>query len=329
MGSQRRHGHTEPRQHRRHHIVVANLTATPHRALEGLARWRCFAVCFLIRLWCACMPPPPWPGAEDEGAANHSRLAQSQAERGVHVFVYGRAHDTARSDLPRTFPARQTCEASQAVARLGHLAPQRAVFARQRPQAIDAGAFHNDVVMVATCDRILLHECSLVEQETVLHTLRQYLLTLQVFVRQRDLSLRQCRVICSTTAPADAPGYVLLAPQSSSGQRQGHAAASTLFIDHLMFQEPDQSMAGGGSSLACGAGCHSLPKWPAWHPRAMKPYCNSSRPGWISTIATSYTGRPGRLLRKRAIGVGCAHAAPGLGTLYAFQREGTSPCHPH
>ena len=39
----------------------------------------------------------------------------------------------------------------------------------------------------------------------------------------------------------------------------------------------------------CGCGCRSLPrKWPVWHlARRMKPYCNSSRPGWISTIATS------------------------------------------
>ena len=35
-----------------------------------------------------------------------------------------------------------------AVARLGRLQPDRALFVRQHPRAIDAGAFHNDVVMV-------------------------------------------------------------------------------------------------------------------------------------------------------------------------------------
>ena len=103
-------------------------------------------------------PLPPSPALSDEGAANHCRLATHHADRGWHLFVYGRAHDTPTTDVPRRFPARQSRAASLAVARLGHLDLSRGLFARQHARAIDAGAFHNDVVMVGDGDRLLVHE---------------------------------------------------------------------------------------------------------------------------------------------------------------------------
>jgi succinylarginine dihydrolase len=324
------------------HMVVANLTATPHRALEGYARLALFRRLFpdptVVRVHA---PLPPGPALSDEGAANHSRLAPSHAEPGVHLFVYGRAHDTARSDLPRKFPARQTCEASQAVARLGHLIPQRAIFARQRPQAIDAGAFHNDVVMVATCDRILVHECSLVEQETVLHTLRQHLPTLQVFqVRQRDLSLRQAvkSYLFNSQLLLTPQGYVLLAPMQSSSGPAAKVTQRLLdagFIDRLIFQELDQSMAGGG-----GPACLRL-RLPltAQEMASMTPgvlldeTTLQQLEAWVDQhyrdeLTPAALADP-QLLREAQQALEALTQLLGLGTLYAFQREGTSPCHPH
>jgi succinylarginine dihydrolase len=324
------------------HIVVANLTATPHRALEGYTRLALFRRLFPDQTLVHVHDPlPPGPALSDEGAANHNRLAQSHAERGVHVFVYGRAHDTARSDLPRKFPARQTCEASQAVARLGRLSPQRAVFTRQRPQAIDAGAFHNDVVMVATCDRVLIHECSLVEQEAVLHTLRQHLPTLQVFqVRQRDLSLRQAvkSYLFNSQLLLTPQGYVLLAPMQSSSGPAAKVTRHLLdagFIDHLIFQELDQSMAGGG-----GPACLRL-RLPLTHQEMA-----SMAPGvlldetilqqleaWVDQhyrdeLTPAALADP-QLLREAQQALDALTQILGLGALYTFQREGTSPCHPH
>jgi succinylarginine dihydrolase len=235
------------------HIIVANLVATPHRALEGPAR-----AAMLRQLWrdtglvVVHDPLPPNPALSDEGAANHCRLATDHASCGWHLLVYGRAEDTARRDLPRVFPARQSREASLAVARLGQLLPDRTLVARQHPRAIDAGAFHNDVVMVGTCDRLLVHEYALIEQDMVLQTLCQHLPTLRIFqVSQHDLSLRYAvrSYLFNSQLLWTAQGYVLLAPMQSS-----HGAAAQVirrlldegFIARVIFQELDQSMAGGG-----------------------------------------------------------------------------------
>ncbi len=193
------------------HIVVANLLATPHRALEGPARAAMFR-----QLWrdpnlvVVHDPLPPNPALSDEGAANHCRLTPAHAHCGWHLLVYSRASDLPRRDLPRVFPGRQSREASLAVARLGQLLPDRAFLARQHPRAIDAGAFHNDVVMVGTCDRLLVHEYALVEQDLVLQTLRHHLPTLRIF------------------------------------QQVIRRLLDDGFITRVIFQDLDQSMAGGG-----------------------------------------------------------------------------------
>jgi succinylarginine dihydrolase len=88
----------------------------------------------------------------DEGAANHMRLCAEPDAAGVEIFVYGRDAQEARTG----FPARQTLEASRALARRHGLKPARTVFARQSSEAIDAGAFHNDVVAVAH-EQVLFH----------------------------------------------------------------------------------------------------------------------------------------------------------------------------
>ncbi|HEY7492823.1 MAG TPA: N-succinylarginine dihydrolase [Candidatus Tectomicrobia bacterium] len=235
------------------HVIVANLLATPHRALEGPARATMLRRLFRnAHLVVVHDPLPANPALSDEGAANHCRFATSQANRGWHLFVYGRAHDTPKRDLPRTFPARQSREASLAVARLGQLRPGRGLFVRQQACAIDAGAFHNDVVMVNDGNRLLLHEQCLVEQETVLQQLRQHLPTLRVHqVRQRDLSLRQAvQSYLFNSQLLHAPqGNVLLAPlQSSSGPpvKVIQRLLDEGFVDRVVFQDLSQSMAGGG-----------------------------------------------------------------------------------
>ncbi|MDH3843385.1 MAG: N-succinylarginine dihydrolase, partial [Myxococcales bacterium] len=55
------------------------------------------------------------------------------------------------------YPARQTLEASQAVGRLHELDEKRTVFAQQEPSAIDAGAFHNDVIAVGNQNVLFFH----------------------------------------------------------------------------------------------------------------------------------------------------------------------------
>jgi succinylarginine dihydrolase len=86
----------------------------------------------------------------DEGAANHMRLTARHGESGIEIFVYG--------EEGGKFPARQNRRASEAVARRHGLDPTRTLFVAQSQAAIDAGAFHNDVVAVANESVIFAHE---------------------------------------------------------------------------------------------------------------------------------------------------------------------------
>lgn len=90
----------------------------------------------------------------DEGAANHVRLCAEHGAQGVELFVYGR--DAGESVAG--FPARQTRLASESIARSHGLRPERTVYARQSAKAINAGAFHNDVVSVGTLDTLFFHD---------------------------------------------------------------------------------------------------------------------------------------------------------------------------
>src|SRR5439155_1154308 len=78
----------------------------------------------------------------DEGAANHTRLSADHGTPGVQLFVYGRSALNPARPAPARYPARQTLEASAAVARLHRLRDGWAVYAQQNPAAIDAGVFH-------------------------------------------------------------------------------------------------------------------------------------------------------------------------------------------
>jgi succinylarginine dihydrolase len=131
------------------HLVTANLATMLHRAVEADETHALLRRVFPDEQRFAVHAPLPL-GAHfgDEGAANHMRLTAAHGERGVNVFVFGR---------PRggPFPERQALRASQAVARLAALDAEDAVFALQSGDAVEAGAFHNDVVAVAN-ERLLL-----------------------------------------------------------------------------------------------------------------------------------------------------------------------------
>jgi succinylarginine dihydrolase len=108
------------------------------------------------------------PAAEmfgDEGAANHARFCSGYGDPGVHLFVYGKSTVDRNAAPPVRYPARQTLEASRAVARLHGLDSARVVFAQQSPSAIDAGVFHNDVIAVGNQNVFLFHEQAFVRQD--------------------------------------------------------------------------------------------------------------------------------------------------------------------
>ena len=117
-------------------------------------------------------PLPPAELFGDEGAANHSRLCRRYGEPGLQLFVYGRQALSSDAPEPLRHPARQTFEASQAVSRLHGVSSAREAFAQQAPAAIDAGAFHNDVVAVANQNVLLFHQLAFAGVEGVKRELR-------------------------------------------------------------------------------------------------------------------------------------------------------------
>jgi succinylarginine dihydrolase len=150
------------------HFTPANLRSNFHRAIETPTTARVLRAVFEEpKRFVHHAPLPAVELLGDEGAANHTRLCASYSDLGVHLFVYGkRALDRSVSASGR-YPARQTLEASRAIARLHHLDAARVVFAQQSPSAIDAGVFHNDVIAVSNQNVFLLHEHAFLHQNEV------------------------------------------------------------------------------------------------------------------------------------------------------------------
>jgi len=148
------------------HFTPANLISQFHRSLESGTTAAILKAIFADESAFAHHARLPASGQfADEGAANHMRLAASHEEKGLEIFVFGRRalEDNART--PKRFPARQTMEASAAVARLHQLDPKNVLMLQQNPAAIDAGAFHNDVVAVGNANVLLYHEKAFVESD--------------------------------------------------------------------------------------------------------------------------------------------------------------------
>ncbi|MEJ7934894.1 N-succinylarginine dihydrolase [Sphingobium sp. AN558] len=148
----------------RTHLTIANLVTMPHRSHEWPQTLAQLQVAFSAKDVFAVHPPIPAPFG-DEGAANHMRLSDRHDEAGVEIFVYGQSGGL--------FPARQHIEASKAVARRHRLDPARTIFARQSDEAIDAGAFHNDVVAVANETVLFAHEHAFADRATFYDALRE------------------------------------------------------------------------------------------------------------------------------------------------------------
>jgi succinylarginine dihydrolase len=158
---------------RRVHFTPANLMTQFHRSMETAATSALLKSVFADGSAFAHHPPLPTSGFfADEGAANHMRLAPSHGSPGLEIFVYGRSASNMASS-PSRFPARQTLEASGAIARLHGLDPLRVLFVQQHPDAIDAGAFHNDVVCVGNGNVMLYHTKAFADADRMATEIRQ------------------------------------------------------------------------------------------------------------------------------------------------------------
>ncbi|MDU6538220.1 N-succinylarginine dihydrolase [Mixta calida] len=155
------------------HFTVANLNNKFHRAIEAPTTGALLRAIFRDDRYFAhhhALPQVALFG--DEGAANHNRFGGDYGEPGVQLFVYGR--EEGHSGLvPARYPARQTREASEAVARLHQLDPARTIFTQQNPAVIDQGVFHNDVIAVSNRHVLFCHQLAFLHQERLLAELSE------------------------------------------------------------------------------------------------------------------------------------------------------------
>jgi succinylarginine dihydrolase len=158
------------------HFTAANLNCKYHRSIEHPTTSRVLGAMFADQQHFAhhaALPAVAQFG--DEGAANHTRFCRSYGEAGVEFFVFGRAAFDTRFPAPQKYPARQTLEASQAVARLHGLSDEGVVYAQQNPAVIDQGVFHNDVIAVGNGEVLFYHEDAFLNTEHMLSELHDKL----------------------------------------------------------------------------------------------------------------------------------------------------------
>ena len=158
------------------HFTAANLNCKYHRSIEHPTTSRVLGAMFANQQHFAhhaALPAVAQFG--DEGAANHTRFCRAYGEPGVEFFVFGRSAFDTRYPAPQKYPARQTLEASQAVARLHGLTDDGVVYAQQNPDVIDQGVFHNDVIAVGNGEVLFYHEDAFLDTERTLAELKDKL----------------------------------------------------------------------------------------------------------------------------------------------------------
>ena len=155
------------------HLTAANLVTMPHRSQEWVDTVRQLRLAFADAAHFAIHDAVP-PCFGDEGAANHMRMGAHHAAPGLELFVYGKSGGA--------FPARQHEQASRAVARLHGLDPARSLFIEQNPEAIAAGAFHNDVVAVANERVLFTHEQAFADPDGTYAAIRDKLPEAEIVV---------------------------------------------------------------------------------------------------------------------------------------------------
>lgn len=153
------------------HLTVANLNDKFHRASEAPTTEALLRAIFPDPQHFAVHSALPQVALfGDEGAANHNRLGAEYGAPGLQLFVYGRQQG-GNGERPLRYPARQTREASEAVARLNQVNPRQVIFAQQNPAIIDKGVFHNDVIAVSNQQVLFCHEQAFVDQSQLMQQL--------------------------------------------------------------------------------------------------------------------------------------------------------------
>jgi len=239
------------------HFTAANLVHHLHRHLEANHTHQLLQTLFPDPKHFVHHPILPKTEAfNDEGAANHNRLAKNHGAPGIHVFVYDRcAFDHS---LSTEFPARQTLEASKSIARKHGLNPNQTFFVQQHPEAIDAGVFHNDVISLANESVFLVHDKAFVDQKHVLESIQKAVnFKLNIIeIKNTEISLKEAVKTYLFNAQLvtlpNGAGMALIAPseceasESVSGFITSLIEAKSNPISSVHYVPVKQSMQNGG-----------------------------------------------------------------------------------
>ena len=237
------------------HFTPANLVTNLHRSLEHAQTRRALDALF--------------PDADrfavhdalssvahlaDEGAANHVRLCADHGAPGVNLLVWGRE---AFQPWDGPYPARQTREASEAVARRHGAAG--VVLAQQSPAAIAGGTFHNDVVCVGARETLFFHELAFQDTSATQDAVRRAADGLfdPIFVEVSSADLPLADAISSylfNSMLIQVPGesrLTLICPTETRDNPKSHAVAQGLAasngpIGAVRYVDVRQSMRNGG-----------------------------------------------------------------------------------
>lgn len=237
------------------HFTPANLVTNLHRSLEHQQTKRALDALFPDALRFAVHDALPSVGhLADEGAANHVRLCADHGERGVNLLVWGRE---AYEPWTGAFPARQTREASEAIAR--RHGASGAVLARQSKAAIAGGTFHNDVVCVGALETLFHHDLAFEDTAATHAAIRQAAGDRfePIFVEVSSADLPLADAISSylfNSMLVRIPGedrLTLICPTETRDNPRSHAVAEGLTasngpIGRVEYVDVRQSMRNGG-----------------------------------------------------------------------------------
>ncbi len=244
------------------HFTPANLIGNFHRSIEAVDTAHSLRAIFANEARFAHHDPLPAVAVlGDEGAANHTRFCADHRAGGVHFFVYGRSSLRGTAVGPARLPARQTREASEAVARLHRIPAEKLVFAQQAPDAIDAGVFHNDVIATGNERLHLYHEQAFAETASTVRELASAFDRLgggelfQAMVSRDEMSLEEavgCYLFNSQIVASPDRGMILIAPAECEELPAARQVIDRLIADpanplrDVRYLDLRQSMRNGG-----------------------------------------------------------------------------------
>lgn len=273
-----------------HDVTIANLSSSLHRSIEAdttaAELRRLLPDSFRVHNALS-----GGHAMRDEGAANHMRLAGDDGRASVHVFVYG-----DKEPRPVRYLPRQSHASFAAIARRHGLAEREFCLLKQSAVAIDAGAFHNDVVAISHGRTLIHHEFAFHQSDREMARLEEQFDSatgqplVRIEVAESELSIDDAVVTYLFNSQVISPigervAPVLICPIDVSR----HSAAKAI-VDHWIaaghfadahYLDLAQSMSGGGGPACLRLRvpmlsqevdrCNQLQRWtPALHQRCEK-----------------------------------------------------------